>query len=392
MFTNKKVMITIFSVFSILIVGMIATIIVFASQIQNITSDITITYVAKDISGSLSASYQIGDNGSPVSLIKAGTSETKITFDASEGNVNGSLVPQNELELTFEDSYVLFEYEFENYGGKPYYVTLSYADTNNDDTNIKVEYSLDKNSSFSTSPVVGTIPAAIRENNEMQGAGTQSYYIKLSIQDNTKDALFSGRFAWTLSNEEPEAELLNGTSFSFLYTNEIQNTIEVSSVEFKVGNGENKEAYMVPDERPFFILADNEKSNEYINATQNSLVLPTDFYSIYSDAPFVEFEVSIKNISESPINQIKTYYYNLYDANGNYSETIENMLDANVKLEVSLDKSYWYDIPLNDLMGGEDAVVYLPCDLQIGETTKIYYRLTILDITKDYDFSGAILL
>ena len=115
---------------------------------------------------------------------------------------------------------------------------------------------------------------------------------------------------------------------------------------------------MVPDERPFFILADNEKSNEYINATQNSLVLPTNFYSIYSDAPFVEFEVSIKNISESPINQIKTYYYNLYDANGNYSETIENMLDANVKLEVSLDKSYWYDIPLNDLMG-EKMLLYI---------------------------------
>ena len=53
---------------------------------------------------------------------------------------------------------------------------------------------------FSTSPVKATVPKATFSGSTMQTAGTQKYYIKVSVNSFVTDATFSGRFYWTLSN------------------------------------------------------------------------------------------------------------------------------------------------------------------------------------------------
>lgn len=179
---------------------MLATIIVFAAQMQRFDSNVNVLYVAKDISGSVSATYKLGDGASPVSLVKSGTQQTTITFNPADNNVNGVLVPTSSLEFTVEKEYILFEYTFNNFGDKPYYVSVSYSDTSGDDKNISIQYSLDQNSSFSTSPVKATVPKATFSGSTMQTAGTQKYYIKVSVNSFVTDATFSGRFYWTLSN------------------------------------------------------------------------------------------------------------------------------------------------------------------------------------------------
>ena len=108
--TSKRLTIAMFAVLAAIIIGLAATLIVFAATGQNISSSINVSYTAEGIYGKASATYKVGENGTETAM-KNGT-QTEIIFN---GGVSGNSVlnPEN-ITLTSADSYVVFKYTFTN--------------------------------------------------------------------------------------------------------------------------------------------------------------------------------------------------------------------------------------------------------------------------------------
>ena len=191
--TSKRLTIAMFAVLAAIIVGLAATLIVFAATGQNISSSINVSYTAEGIYGKASATYKVGENGTETAM-KNGT-QTEIIFN---GGVSGNSVlnPEN-ITLTSADSYVVFKYTFTNEMEKAYYAELNYTDLNDDDKNITTTYSTDGETYVESQDTV-TIPAS-----ETNTDGTASYYIKVAVANKAKDATFTGSFSWELDAIAP---------------------------------------------------------------------------------------------------------------------------------------------------------------------------------------------
>ena len=178
---NKKLIISLFSLCLVAIVGLLATVIVFAATSQNIESKISITYTANQVSGSLTAKYTIGTTDTPIGTksFTATTSATGTWTDATP-------------TLTASNKVVKFTYTFTNNGDNDVTLALtgSATDTN---ANITIEYSNDD------STWTEKITSASRT---VEGKGESgSVYVRMTIKDTAKNVGLSGSYSVNISNK-----------------------------------------------------------------------------------------------------------------------------------------------------------------------------------------------
>lgn len=190
----------IFSLIVMMFVLLSAVVIVavaFAAQQQSISTDLTISYLAQDLDGSVSATYQIGETGTPQNLIPTSTNTSnvngnKLVFNAKDTASAGSLEFPNDIELTSQNSCLILKYTFENTGSKHYIATMSF-DSELIFTNMNVEYSIDSGNTYSSNRY-----GVVVKGTDTDVATTNSYWIKISITEKQKNASFSGKFNWVL--------------------------------------------------------------------------------------------------------------------------------------------------------------------------------------------------
>ena len=201
---KRKIFISMLSI-AFVILAVLATIAVaFALTQQNITTSLSIDYVAIDIDGSVSATYTFG--GVETSML---TSDNKpeLVFRAADKTNAGSLnMPENKFSFSSVNDNIVLKYTFKNTGDVDYTAIVNFAETDVASENMKLEYSLDGLSYSTTNYGLVVTNAKPRE-----------YYLKISIDDKAKNASFTGTFSWVLERYIPtegeENVVLNTSSY-----------------------------------------------------------------------------------------------------------------------------------------------------------------------------------
>ena len=176
---NKKLIISLFSLCLVAIVGLLATVIVFAATSQSIDSNISITYTATEVSGSLTAKYTIGTKDTPIGTksFTATTSATGTWTDATP-------------TLTASDTVVKFTYTFTNDGSVPATLVLTGSATD-ENSNIKIEYSKDNTTWTETISTASTT---------VEGGKSGSVYVRMTIKNTAKNVGLSGSYKVVMTN------------------------------------------------------------------------------------------------------------------------------------------------------------------------------------------------
>ena len=179
---NKKLIISLFSLCLVAIVGLLATVIVFAATSQEIKSGITINYTATEVAGTLTGSFKVGSTSS---------TETKsVTFTATDdASTIGSLDFTNSPDLSAKNKTVVYTYTFKNDSSTSAKMKLSTTlQTNGSNVTIKYGESED-NISLSTSPTV-----------EVASDGEKSIYVQITIDNTAKNVDLTGSFNIAITN------------------------------------------------------------------------------------------------------------------------------------------------------------------------------------------------
>ena len=322
---KKKSLITIFSLFAVVIVGLLVGVIVLASQTHNLNSNISISYTVTEISGGVSATYKIGDDDEKDMVVNGNTSKLVATFDADLNSTTQGLSPTESQLVLLAKQDLIFTYTFFNRGDYPYYATLNYTDSNNDDMNIDVYYKSASDAEFSMdNPTQIQVPAMVGE-----VVGTTTYQVKMTIHDSSFDSRMSGVFNWNLSKEKP-------LNISLAYTNNTDSAINPENVTIKT----NKDKTQFKIVGPTPIVADGSTTNltELTNASGS------EFYYFASNS-----EVKDTTGYTDPGT---TYYISPYSAEESassmytYGQGLQNM-SATIATDPSqyTANEVWYDMP-----------------------------------------------
>ena len=180
---NKKLIISLFSLCLVAIVGLLATVIVFAATSQEIKSGITINYTATEVAGTLTGSYKVGSTSS---------TETKsVTFTATtDASTIGNLNFTNSPDLSAANKTVVYTYTFKNDSSTSAKMTLSTTLQTNG-TNITIKYGKSEaDMSLSTPPT----DVVVAENEE------KSIYVQITIDNTAKNVDLTGSFNIVITN------------------------------------------------------------------------------------------------------------------------------------------------------------------------------------------------
>ncbi len=182
---TKKGLIAIFSTFCAFVMIFVSTIVVLASGTQKLGSDISIIYVATEISGSVSATYQVGSTEA-VSMTDS-SGKTTITFASDQAETYSLLSPSGTISLT-EAVDIIFTYTFTN-SGEEYKATVSYEDAKGSTLeNMTLWYKTASAEEYSQTSSAITVP----------NKGSASYMVKLSITRKYFDGSLNGKIVWKL--------------------------------------------------------------------------------------------------------------------------------------------------------------------------------------------------
>jgi len=198
--------------------SVVATVaIVFALSRQSVVTNLDMTYTAKDIYGSVKATYKLGA-GQEIDLIPvvngAETGEDKLTFNG-EPVANGSLkFPDETLKMSSGAQSVVIKYTFENTGRRHYIATMSF-DSSLDFDNMTVQYSQD-GIDYSSNRYAVVVQGVENKNQSV----TRDYYIKVSIDNPAENASFNGEFIWKLEDcNDNEASYISLPALEFQGSN-----------------------------------------------------------------------------------------------------------------------------------------------------------------------------
>ena len=189
---NKKLMIALFSICLVVIAGLLTTVIVLALPSQTVTSDIGISYIVKDIEGSMSASYKVGASGSETPIA------SEIEFKQNSEPVSGNLNQSGIKGLTPTDNYVVFTYTFTNDIALDYTVDFTYTGTNAD---WSVQYTTVEGGSAGWQDMTSgnEISGQLTVDGTDGEPTTKHLYIRVKLNDTTADSSFSGKFTFDLA-------------------------------------------------------------------------------------------------------------------------------------------------------------------------------------------------
>lgn len=202
--SKKKLIVALSTLCCVLVAAVVTVVAVLAATQQTLTSNVTVTYTATEIAGSVKANYATEAN-------QTGVLHAEYAFTGADVDKE-SVNTEPTIELTSEDRYVEFVYEFHNDGDRAFTASVVYTDdyvpaesegataTGVEDKNVKIVVSTTQLTSYdavvaATESTTGTATIAA---NTADGE-TQKVYIYVAIEDVAKDANFSGAFDWTLT-------------------------------------------------------------------------------------------------------------------------------------------------------------------------------------------------
>ncbi len=196
--TKKKLYIT-FGVVTIGIIAVLTSVVIaLASKVATITTNMSVTYISKEVSGTVKADYTVG--GVTTSMATASGSQSIPLTGEEDDNYNETLAPTGEIALSKQSNNVVFRYSFTNKGDPKYWAVVSYVDTGETDKNYIATYSTDGVNYYSinTGLEIESCPV-----DEIETAPTY-YYIKIQIDKLANDTIFTGNFTWLLTTTKPD--------------------------------------------------------------------------------------------------------------------------------------------------------------------------------------------
>ena len=204
---------------SLIFVGAMVSV-VLAAISQTINSNIQVSYVAKEVAGTVSATYKVGSDAEID--MKTENNKTTIVFTGEENESSVTLKPQTDIKLTSSNTFVVFKYLFTNTGDSDYVASVSYDQV---DSNLKMEVSKDGVNFTEVKDYSVLVP-----NNTLTPI---SYYIKFSISDLAQNVDASVNFKWDLVSLPKETvALYNGepyNSFDDVLNAAVSNTQAVNA-------------------------------------------------------------------------------------------------------------------------------------------------------------------
>jgi len=167
--------------------------IIYSMSQQTIKTTLNIKYTAVDIDGSVTATYTIGNETNNLTAMKGdNVIGSTLWFKATDTENAGNFVfPENQISLDSSNDNMILKYTFTNNGDADYTAIMSFDDTRIDADNMLIEYSLNGRDYYESR--LGLV---------VTKAAPKSYWIKISIQDKSKNASLLGDFDWLLERYE----------------------------------------------------------------------------------------------------------------------------------------------------------------------------------------------
>ena len=184
--SKKKLIIALSSFAFVLVAAVVTVTAVLAAANQAVTSNVSVVYTAKQVAGTVTASYKVGTAGSDTSM-------GSVTYTGAEApDLSKILTPNANITLTADETAdgvtvkpVIFTFTFTNTGSAAYTATLTYTDGGNADTNLVMTPSANLVSNVITIPANTTTPIVVT--------------LTVNLQNVALNAEFSGSFGWALA-------------------------------------------------------------------------------------------------------------------------------------------------------------------------------------------------
>ena len=200
--SKKKLIVALSSFAFVLVAAVITVVSVLAAVNQSLDTNISVVYYAKQVAGTVSAKYKVGDKEAK-DMTTTGLADGKkvIEYTGGEANDAQTLKPQEALIVlsakengTAEN--IVFTYTFTNNGAADYTATVKYTDTDANDDNCKATYS---------ATVAFEEDVDKDEYKVVVEAGeTVTVTITVAIEDVAFNSEFSGKFTWSLLGQEQQ--------------------------------------------------------------------------------------------------------------------------------------------------------------------------------------------
>ncbi len=183
--------------FGLIILGaLVSVVFVLAAQLQNVSSNVQVTYQSSEVGGRIEFSY--ARKGEAFSAAKVAE------FDGSETTSSGGeLSPDAAISLSSSQDYAVFRYKITGYAENGFYVSLEYKDMLEVDKNLSISYALSVSElaffdNFTNAVSVGTIT----KNNHYGDEATIYLYVKVAIKSLNFNMSYDGDFNLVLSRAE----------------------------------------------------------------------------------------------------------------------------------------------------------------------------------------------
>ncbi len=207
MTTKKRITLTVSAICLLLVFGIVSIFAVFSATKNTTTSNVTVTYTATEISGTVSASYAIKSDSSWTAMTDA-NGKTEIDFSQNKGQeMTTTLAPSGNITVTAVNTYAIFKYKFTNNStanqinlalgsgvGTPTNFAVKYYTSATEDLTVGNAYNALKGENVSdsfTSMTVGTKSGS--------SVGTVYVYVLVELQNDLIDASFTGNYVWSLT-------------------------------------------------------------------------------------------------------------------------------------------------------------------------------------------------
>ena len=189
MSTQKKTIIALSAVIAVILIALITVVSVWAASSQTVSSTLTVTYSATNVSATVKGDYmRQGDEDY--------TSIGSVEFKATEASQTKSISSSSaDVSLTDQKLYVIFRYTFTNDSDSlAYKVTLTNNVTTKSD-NISVKYASSANDDLTNEGITGATLSEFT----VAGGETVYAYILVNLDDITNNASYSANVGWNLA-------------------------------------------------------------------------------------------------------------------------------------------------------------------------------------------------
>lgn len=182
-----------------------AIIAVFASANQTLTSNVSVTYVAQDVSARVKANYILGNTSTPMTYIDSEGNVCDELVFTPQSVQGGSLAPETDILLD-EYTKIVFEYEFTNIS-TTFNIALNLfsvpVDSNMDVTYVYSDTQITNYSNLNGNDE-HTPFTEQRINANATGNATKYVYIIVEVHTLADDASFEGEFIWVMNKADAE--------------------------------------------------------------------------------------------------------------------------------------------------------------------------------------------